>query len=306
MPNFLIGISAKYFARNKSIYFDCNLDLSHLTDVAIHECIHYLQEKRDKRNNIIKLGLCDYTDGSLPGVGLNEAAVQLMAASASNLEYENVKYFDINLQTNTPMYYPLECALVKQMAYVVGEDVLFDSTLHSNNNFRDEYISLTSEKDFFTIQKNIDLLVETQSKLETLYDALEDVGIDEDFVNKIVKEIETKKAKIKELFLNTQKLILTSYFDNSINLAYTPRAIENYRNKLYLFKNLIGYYEYDNFYNEYYVDKMMELEKRYELDMTEITSLAVIKSNFITRLITKLRLLFRLNTETKRIYINGK
>lgn len=229
-----------------------------------------------------------------------------MAASASNLEYENVKYFDINLQTNTPMYYPLECALVKQMAYVVGEDVLFDSTLHSNNNFRDEYISLTSEKDFFTIQKNIDLLVETQSKLETLYDALEDVGIDEDFVNKIIKEIELKKSKIKELFLNTQRLILTSFFDNSINLAYTPRAIENYRNKLYLFKNLIGYYEYDNFYNEYYVDKMMELEKRYELDMTEITSLAVVKSSFISILITKLKLLFRLNTETKRIYINGK
>lgn len=229
-----------------------------------------------------------------------------MAAKASNLEYENVKYFDINLSTNTPMYYPLECALVKQMAYVVGEDVLFDSTIHSNNNFRDEYISLTSEKDFFTIQKNIDLLVENQSKLETLYDALEDVGIDEDFVNKIVKEIETKKSKIKELFLNTQKLILTSYFDNSINLAYTPKAIENYRNKLYLFKNLIGYYEYDNFYNEYYVDKMMELEKRYELDMTEVTDLVPIKQSFISRLITKLKLLFRLNTETERIYINGK
>lgn len=229
-----------------------------------------------------------------------------MAAKASNLEYENVKYFDINLSTNTPMYYPLECALVRQMAYVVGEDVLFDSTIHSNNNFRDEYISLTSEKDFFTIQKNIDLLVENQSKLEVLYDALEDVGIDENFVNKIVKEIETKKSNIKELFLNTQNLILTSYFDNSINLAYTPKAIENYRNKLYLFKNLIGYYQYDNFYNEYYVNKMMELEKRYELDMTEVTDLAVIKPSFISRLITKLKLLFRLNTETERIYINGK
>lgn len=229
-----------------------------------------------------------------------------MAAKASNLEYENVKYFDISLSTNTPMYYPLECALVRQMAYVVGEDVLFDSTIHSNNNFRDEYISLTSEKDFFTIQKNIDLLVENQSKLEILYDALEDVGIDENFVNKIVKEIETKKSNIKELFLNTQNLILTSYFDNSINLAYTPKAIENYRNKLYLFKNLIGYYQYDNFYNEYYVNKMMELEKRYELDMTEVTDLAVIKPSFISRLITKLKLLFRLNTETERIYINGK
>lgn len=229
-----------------------------------------------------------------------------MAAKASNLEYENVKYFDISLSTNTPMYYPLECALVRQMAYVVGEDVLFDSTIHSNNNFRDEYISLTSEKEFFTIQKNIDLLVETQGSLEELYNALEDVGIDENFVNKIAKEIDIKKARIKELFLNTQKLILTSYFDNSINLAYTAKAIENYRNKLYLFKNLIGYYQYDNFYNEYYVNKMMELEKRYELDMTEVTDLVPIKQNFISRLIAKLKLLFRLNTETERIYINGK
>jgi len=197
LPN---GISAKYFCKNRSIYFDCNLDLTNLTDVAIHECIHYLQEKRDKHGNITKLGLCDYTDGSLPGVGLNEASVQLMSAKASNLKYENVKYFDINLQTNTPMYYPLECALVQQMAYVVGEDVLFDSTLHSNNNFRDQFISLTSVKDFFRIQKNIDLLVETQSRLELLYSALEDVGLEEDYVQKIVNEIEKRKNSCKKNF----------------------------------------------------------------------------------------------------------
>lgn len=59
LPN---GISAKYFYKNKSIYFDHNLDLSNLTDVAIHECIHYLQEKIDEKGNILKLGLCDYTN----------------------------------------------------------------------------------------------------------------------------------------------------------------------------------------------------------------------------------------------------
>lgn len=55
------GISAKYFYKNTSIYFDCNLDLNKLTDVALHECIHYLQEKHDQNGNIAKLGLCDYT-----------------------------------------------------------------------------------------------------------------------------------------------------------------------------------------------------------------------------------------------------
>ncbi len=175
MLNSQIGISAKYFYKNNSIYFDCNLDVNNLTDVAVHECIHYLQEKRDQKGNIIRLGLCDYSGSNLPGVGLNEAAVQLMSAKALNLSYENVKYFDINLQSNTPTYYPLECALVNQMAYVIGEDVLFDSTLHSNNNFKDIYISLTSEKEFNKIQKNIDLLIDAQGDLESLFSSLDNV-----------------------------------------------------------------------------------------------------------------------------------
>ncbi|MCI8310558.1 MAG: hypothetical protein HFJ45_10555, partial [Clostridia bacterium] len=232
---------------------------------------------------------------SLPGIGLNEAAVQYIAAKTLNLPYDNVKYFDISFQSNTPMYYPLECALVSQIAYVVGEEILLDSTLHSNDNFKNTYISLTSKDDFEQIQKNIDLLAETQDRLEFLFASLEDVGIDEIFVEKIAKEIEVKKAKVKELFLGTQRLILTSYFDNSIHLAYTPKALENYRNKLYLFKNLIAYSENDNFYNEYYIDKMMELEKRYDFDPLEITALTVIKPSFISKLIQKLRTLFGLN-----------
>lgn len=98
-----------------------------------------------------------------------------MSAKALNLPYENVKYFDINLQSNTPTYYPLECALVNQMAYVIGEDVLFDSTIHSNNTFRDMYISLTSEKQFNKIQENIDLLIDAQGYLEGLFSSLDNV-----------------------------------------------------------------------------------------------------------------------------------
>ena len=297
MRNFQAGISAKYFYKNTSIYFDCNLDLNNLTDVAIHECIHYLQEKRDKKGNITKLGLCNYKDKTLPGIGLNEAAVQYMAAKTLNLPYDNVKYFDINFQSNTPMYYPLECALVSQMAYVTGEDLIFDSTLNSNDNFKNTYISLTSEKDFMQIQKNIDLLAEVQASLELLFSSLEDVGIDEAFVDKISKEIEIKKAKVKELFLGTQNLILTSYFDNSINLAYTPKALENYRNKLYLFKNLIAYSENDNFYNQYYINKMEEIESRYEIKPSDVTDLVVIKQNFISKLIQKLKMLFGINKD---------
>lgn len=299
LPN---GISAKYFYKNNSIYFDCNLDLNNLPDVVLHECIHYLQEKRDKNGNISKLGLCDYTDGKLPGIGLNEAAVQLMASKALDLPIDTVKYFDIEFQTNTPTYYPLECVLVNQMAYVIGEDVLFDSTINANNNFKDEYISLTSEKDFLNIQKNIDLLIEAQNDLGTLCSTLDNNGISEAFAQKVSHQISLKKLKVKEIFIQTQKLILTSYFDNTINLAFTSRTLENYRNKLYLFKNVIATTENDNFYNTYYIDKMMEIEKRYDYNWTEVTDLVPIKTNFIYKLIAKIKLLFGLNQASKAIY----
>lgn len=295
------GISAKYFYKNKTIYFDYNLQEQDVTNVAVHECIHYLQEKRDKNGDVTRLGLCDYTDGNLPGIGINEAAVQLMAAKCTKNIFENVRYFDINLETNTPKYYPLECAIVSQMAYVIGDDILFDSAINANNNFRDQFISYTSKKTYYTIQKNIDLLVETQEKLAKLYAELQEFDKDEYFVRKCTKEVELQKDKIRKLFLGSQELILTSYFDNAINLAYSPKAIENYRNKLYLFKNLIGETYGYNFYTEYYINKMMEIERRYELNNEEIRDLVVVKNNFISTLFRKIKLLLGFNPDYAEI-----
>ena len=215
--------------------------------------------------------------------------------------YENVKYFGIDIPTNTEAYYPLECTLVNQMAYVIGEDVLFDSTLNSNDKFKKQFISFTSEKAFYTIQNNIDLLVEKQDDLKELYCIIQQNDTDIKLTKKCVSEIEKCKSQVRNLFLDTQKLILTSYFDNTINLVYTPKLIENYRNKLYLYKNLLGQVDGDTFFNDYYIDKMVELEKRYDLNNTEIRDLVVVKHNFISVLFRKIKSLFGLNGEYVKV-----
>ena len=68
-----------------------------LDEFAIHECIHYLQERKDKKNFLIRMGLCDYTEFKIYGLALNEAAVQLMASKIIGIKKEFVKYFGINL-----------------------------------------------------------------------------------------------------------------------------------------------------------------------------------------------------------------
>ncbi len=298
LPN---GISAKYFYKNKTIYFSKDIKMEHIVDVAIHECIHYLQEKCEKNGDIVCLGLCDYTDGNLPGIGLNEAAVQLMASKCIEAPYENEKYFGIEISTNTPTYYPLECALVNQMAYLIGYDVLYDSTLNANQKFKKQYISLTSENAFYTIQKNIDILIESQERIEILYANLQKYDADEVYMRKTTKEIDDLKTKVRKTFLDTQKLIITSYFDNTINLAYTSKLIENYRNKLYLFKDLLGLVEGDSFFNDYYINKMVELEKKYDMDNNEVRELVVVKNNFISVIIRKIKSLFGFNPDYVRI-----
>ena len=47
---------ANYFYRNTSIYFNEHINDEDLEEFAIHECIHYLQEIKEK-NRLIRMGL---------------------------------------------------------------------------------------------------------------------------------------------------------------------------------------------------------------------------------------------------------
>ena len=71
---------ANYFYKNTSIYFNEKIDIDDIEEFAVHECIHYIQEIKDKKNNLIRMGLCDHSDFKVYGLGLNEASVQLMAS----------------------------------------------------------------------------------------------------------------------------------------------------------------------------------------------------------------------------------
>ena len=131
---------ANYFYKNCSIYFNEHIQFDDMEAFAIPECIHYIQEIKDKKNSLLRMGLCDYTEFKIYGLSLNEAAVQLMSSKVLGIPKEYVKYFNISFETNSPSYYPLECCLVNQLAYLYGENLLFESTINSNNSFKNKFI----------------------------------------------------------------------------------------------------------------------------------------------------------------------
>ena len=69
-----------------SIYFNRSMNLEDLDTIAIHECLHYIQESNAKAQNNNRLGIAIL---GKEGMALNEAAVQLMASEA-NKEKEDI------------------------------------------------------------------------------------------------------------------------------------------------------------------------------------------------------------------------
>ena len=291
---------ANYFYKNSSIYFNEHIDDDDLEEFAVHECIHYLQEIKDKRNYPIRMGLCDYTEFKIYGLGLNEAAVQLMASKVNGIPKEYVKYFGISFETISPSYYPLECCLVNQMAYLIGEDVLFKSTLNSNDVFKENFSMATSPKTFMAIQNAVDDILNAEEEIIKLNNKISDIDDRNKRVDGMLKKIDELKNEISLTFMRTQNLIISSYFDKAFDSISNLEEVENFRRKLYSFKDYLGCMEGYTFFNEYYVKKMEQLENKYNaLENGEIeTAIRVIskKENKIIAFFKALKRIFFKNS----------
>ena len=253
---------ANYFYKNTSIYFNEKIAYEDLEEFAIHECIHYIQEVKDKKNNLVRMGLCNFDNFKIIGMGLNEAAVQYITSKIINIDKDYVKYFGIFFRTISPSYYPLECNLIEQMAYVTGETVLYDSTFTSNDKFKNTFINLTSEKTYTEIEYCVDRILELEENIIKLNNKSSAYDERNKTVDKIISKINDSKNKIAEYYEKAQNLIIKNYFDKSFRLISNLEELDNYRRKLEHYRELIGQTDNYTFFDDYYTEKMSQLEHK--------------------------------------------
>ena len=268
LAEFKDNSAAKYYYKDDSIYFKKDIDFSAIEAPAIHECLHFIQSVKNKNGKLKRLGLYDLTKFRFAGLALNEAAVQLMAAEATNFSKDSVKYYGMDFYTYSPNYYPIECALVKQMAYFTGTYPLYHSTIHSNDIFKNTFIMKSNEKTYNKIVHNLDLIVECQEALHKKNLYLSYIEYDSNSSIKIQnsqKTIENLKSDIKTLTLKTQELILTSCAYADLDLVRDNQSIKDFKNKLYNFQNELISSEGYTFFNDFYCKMMEELEIKREM-----------------------------------------
>ena len=259
------GISeANYFYIYFTIYFKSGLPVDEMKKLCVHEFLHHFQEIKDQRNNLYRLGLCDFTGVKVHGMALNEAAVQLISSKILKVKEETVKYYDIEFPTITPTYYPLLCNLINQMAYVVGDVVLYDSTMYSNDRFKTAFINLTSESTFNSVERNFDKILDTEEKIIIATSKIQNNNLSDNEIARISSKIGFYKKVVQNTFIETQNKIFTSHFNKRLNNLYSTQDIEDFRKKLYGYKNLIGVTENYTYFNDYYINMMVKLDEVYE------------------------------------------
>ena len=311
MPNDMAV--AKYFYKNDSIYFSENMDFDDLNTLAVHECIHFLQAVKDKRGKVTKLGLYNL-QGKTSGMALNEAAVQYMASKANQNETDNVRYYNMNLTTESPDYYPLETAIIRQLAYFTGTYPLFHSVLYSNDVFKNTFIAKSNAKAYNIIESNLDLLMHYQEELVISMNNLDYCSENDASLNKIKNlsnRIEALKSIILKLTLEIQNTIIDNCFNKEFQYIKDQDSLNAFQSHLYNFKDLLIDTEGYNFYNEFYRNMMNKLEEKRELVkkygvLTFFEDLALFENptygiEFFKKLFNKLKLLFEEKIRVKNI-----
>ena len=251
---------AKYFYKNNSIYFNIDYSLSQVDVFALHECIHYLQEVKNENGNLIRLGLYDFTCDN--GIALNEAAVQLMTSEALGENVQEANYYNLQLATPSPDYYPLECAIVRQMSYFTGTYPLYYSTLHGNDVFKNTFITIAGEKAFYLIENNLDKMMQLESELSCYSELLRNYNGSNRKIKKLKYLIERTKKEISNLFLSCQNTIISFCFSKELKNIRNLENVIELKNKLYKFKDYIATNDSYSFYNNFYCNMMESLEEK--------------------------------------------
>lgn len=271
--------NVNYVYENNSIYFSNNINFNKIDDVIIHECIHYLQDNRTDNGKLKKIGLCDFEELFTYGMGINEAAVQYIASKTVGNYLQTTNKNGIILKTISPNYYPFLTNLISQIIYLLGEDITVKGTINCDEKFEDVFLNTFEEK-ANTIIKKFDQIIDIRNKRNG---------------EVVAENREMLNNEIVNIYLETQDIIMKTYFDKICTRLNTIEEVDFYIEKFLNYKQLLGIEEEKRFnLNDEYEQYKEGLLKKFDKKIMEISkersknTLSVIYNNRLYRFFKKI------------------
>ncbi len=289
---------AIYSYEEDTLFISDEEDLNNISKELLYECIHTMQDIRDKKGNVKQLGQCIFSDYKVYAMALNEASILYITQKIFEEEIKYIEAYGIKAKTYSQNSYPLICNIVLQLLFISNEKTLVQSTLKSTDEFLIQGIEEIGESSYVTLQNNLDEMLYASEEIigikRNLKNNTSDGNIEE--INKQLNRIYEKEAQIRRLYMDSQMSIFTMYFDRLYNRIQTLSDIKIYKNKLQNYKELIGFYTNDNqeyflqYYEGYYKTKEEKLkEKEFEIKSKNDLALTVVSNNIIVQIFNKIK-----------------
>ena len=151
--------------------------------------------------------------------------------------------------TESPEYYPLECALLSQMVYFTGNEPMYFSTIYGNTMFEKEFRNASLGNSYSTLVNDFDKILYVENDLNLLSQRLLDA--DPARAKLIQFQIEAKKKSIVSHCLKTQNTIIETCFKRRFQDVNTFDDIRDFENTLEDFRRMLILPDNYSFYDDF-------------------------------------------------------
>ena len=282
-----------YIYKNSSLYIDRSVSLSENDEDILRESICKIQEVRNKRNKIHKLGLCKFNESKIAGVAFNEAGVQYILNVLLDKGEEKVNAYGIIINSIS-LQYPVITNIIRQMTFMAGENYLVQSIINSTDDFKKSFIDNCNENSYVVVMKNADLIYEAQKRISNINrKILFDSKVKENKKIKLREKVNKYSKAIRSSYCEIQKGLCECYFNKKINKARSISKLEEVRLQIGEYKQLIGIScdEEDNFFERYSLDCYYKIEKKIE-KINRDNAIMITDTNPVSKAVRSIKKLF--------------
>lgn len=153
--------------------------------------------------------------------------------------------------SESPEFYPLECALLSQMMFFTGDEPLYFSTLYGSPMFQRAFSNASSEETFLEIENLFDKLLDIETDLITLSNKLQTTETTFEKSKLLQIQIESKKKNITNTCIKIQNKIIETCFQKKFVKLETFDDIRDFENDLRDFQDLLILPESYTFYTDF-------------------------------------------------------
>lgn len=232
-----------YFYKNKTIYFNVDVNINHIDENIMRECIHCIQDTRRPNEKLKRMGVCTFEEYKVRGMALNEIGINYISNKLFNKVDRNKTYI-----------------LLKQILYITGEDIFYNSLLNSNDKFEEKFMEETNSE---VLYHKVENCLDAMFDLEQIIKRLNSDGKQSKNPERYLSKINMHKHTLSNKFSSIQYEIYNRYFSRKIELIDEIEEIKKTKEEIFDYNKWLEIGEdepkYTNFINEK-IDKLNKIE----------------------------------------------